>query len=157
MVLKLSSTCNMPSCQWRQVAFKHKKKSIYIIHAVEICLLASNAAKHSMGENNASAVRNKKALQFAISVKTANIQEEFLALIFSNCIRTSSRRVFIYYYYYYYCCCCCQQYYYYCFLCPFFSHPLVEELPTLLYQTRGRIDSLQQNCRHQRLKVQYDQ
>lgn len=67
--------------------------------------------QHGRKENNASAARNKTALQLAISINIVNIQGEYVALIFPNCFRTSSRKVYLFYY----------------FLCNLFSHLSVEE------------------------------
>lgn len=51
--------------------------------------------QHGRKENNASAVRNKTVLQLVIRIKIVNIWWEYIALIFFNCFRTSTRTFII--------------------------------------------------------------
>lgn len=125
-----------------------KKVYMHFSDVLEICLLASKAAKqdgmlwHSMGENNASAVRNKTFLQVAL-YKNSEHSGRIYCTDLLQLLQDFLQENVVYYYYY--------------FLCHFFSHFSAEELLILLYPAYGRIDSLQQNYRHQRKKVQYNQ
>lgn len=87
-----------------------------------------------MGENNASAVRNKTFLQLAMYKDSEHSGRIYCTDLLQLLQDFLQENVFYYYY----------------FLYDFFSHFSAEELPILLYQAYGRTDSLQQNYRHQR-------
>lgn len=65
-------------------------------HGFKCCKARQHAVtQHGRKENNASAVRNKTALQLVICIKIVNMWWEYIALIFFNCFRTFTRTFII--------------------------------------------------------------